>query len=268
MEIAHLPPPLALLREAPKPWSRAPADHANLHVSEVVQVALIKSSSRALQRQVNLTTAVAQERLLATHVRHVLAMVDLVADWLPFDDALDIYVRVLRLTAEQARNVGSRALAELGRRERSGGSPVVRDPVAAAGDREDREEEPLPHSAHGRSEALFSRLRKRVQGRVQEDLRYRISLGAARTEDDLLETHVENALLFVKALDGESNEADAIELYLETLMLPEGTADVVYHRALRQIADEVLPPLPTISGQGSLDETARQIEDSHHGAPD
>lgn len=227
-------------------------------------MALMKSSSRALQRQVDLTTAVAQERLLATHVRHVLALVDLVADRLPFDDALDIYVRVLRLTPEQARNVGSRALAELGKRERSGGRPVARD--ASAPERDEREDEPVPHEAQGRSDALFSRLRKRVQGRVQEDLRYRINLAAARTEDDLLETHVENALLFVKALDGELGETDAIELYLETLMLPEGAADVVYHRALRKIADQVLPPLPATTA-ATPDEAALRIELSKEGAP-
>lgn len=229
-------------------------------------MALTKSSSRALQRQVDLTTAVAQERLLATHVRHVLSMVDLVADRLPFDDALDIYVRVLRLSAEQARNIGSRALAELGKRERSGGTPVVRDTAAGAHEKDDREDEPPPQDVHGRSDALFSRLRKRVQGRVQEDLRYRINLAAARTEDDLLQTHVENALLFVRALDSELSEADAIELYLETLMLPEGAADVIYHRALRQIADEVLPPLPAISGQVSAEESARRLENSREGA--
>ena len=41
-------------------------------------MALIKNTSRALQRQVDLTTAVCQERLLATHVRHVIAFVALV----------------------------------------------------------------------------------------------------------------------------------------------------------------------------------------------
>jgi uncharacterized protein (TIGR00730 family) len=73
-----------------------------------------KTQSRAVQRQIDLTTAVCQERMLSTHVRHAVAMVDLVSDTLPFDDALDIYVRILRLNSEQARNVGSRALAELG----------------------------------------------------------------------------------------------------------------------------------------------------------
>ncbi len=216
----------------------------------------MKSSSRALQRQVDLTTAVCQERLLATHVRHVLALVDLVADRLPFDDALDIYVRVLRLTPEQARNVGSRALAELGRRERAGG-PAVRSTPAPPEERED--EEPEEGGGLGRSDALFSRLRRRVRGRVQEDLRHRINLAAARTEDDLLTTHVENALLFVRALADELSEPEAVELYLETMMIAEGPGDVIYHRALRQIADQVLPPLPTVPKQVPVAEAERTI---------
>lgn len=212
-------------------------------------MALMKSSSRALQRQVDLTTAVCQERLLATHVRHVLGLVDLVSDRLPFDDALDIYVRVLQLTPEQARNVGSRALAEIGSR---GTTPAPRMPVA-----EEEEEEAAPprKETQARSDALFSRLRRRVQGRVEDDLRQRINLAAARTEDDLLETHVENALLFVRALESEMDAPEAIEEYLETMMLPEGTGDVIYHQALRKIADDVLPPLP--------DTTKMPVEDAH-----
>jgi hypothetical protein len=224
----------------------------------VVEVALMKGTSRALQRQVDLTTAVCQERLLATHVRHVLALVDLVADRVPFDDALDIYVRVLRLTPEQARNVGSRALAELGRRERSGAAPARRsDPLPP----EEREEEaPTTGDSQARSDALFARLRRRVRGRVEEDLRHRINLAAARTEDDLLGTHVENALLFVRGFQKELNETEAVELYLETMMLPEGTADVIYHRALREIADAVLPPLPRYPEQVSIEQAERGIE--------
>ncbi len=222
-------------------------------------MALIKSTSRALQRQVDLTTAVCQERLLATHVRHVLALVDLVADRIPFDDALDIYVRILRLTPEQARNVGSRALAELGRRDASGAPPRPSPPPSPVLDEGDEEPARPRDESQPRTDALFSRLRRRVRGRVQEDLRHRINLAAARTEDDLLLTHVENALIFARALQSELTEPEAVELYLDTMMLPEGTADVIYHRALREIADRVLPPLPD-SRQVSVEEAERGIE--------
>jgi hypothetical protein len=200
----------------------------------------MKSTSRSLQRHVDLTTAVCQERLLATHVRHVLALVDLVADRLPFDDALDIYVRILRLPPEQARNIGSRALAEIGRR---GGAPVT-PPVAVALPEPEPEPEESHAEAGSRSGAIFARLRRRVRGRVQDELRERINLCAARTEDSLLETHVQNALVFARALGEELTAPESVELYLDTMMLPEGVADVIYNRALRLVADQVLPPVP------------------------
>lgn len=219
-------------------------------------MALLKPS-RSLQRQVDLTTAVCQERLLATHVRHVLALVDLVSDRLPFDDALDIYVRILSLTPEQARNIGSRALAELGRRGGARSAPATPAPAP-----EPEPEEETPTGGSGRSDALFSRLRRRVRGRVQDELRDRINLAAARTEDSLLETHVENALVFRKALADELSAPEAVEMYLETMMLPEGVSDVIYNRSLRVLADQVLPPVPndSDSSRGAEAAVAASVE--------
>ncbi len=184
---------------------------------------------------------------MTTHVRHVLALVDLVSDRLPFDDALDIYVRVLRLTAEQARNVGSRALAALGRRE---GLPATEEDFAE----QDYSPEPPEADDDGgaetgsRSAAVFARLRRRIRGRVEDDLRHRINLAAARAEDALFDAHVDNALTFGKALSEEAGLPEAVELYLETMTIPEGIADVIYNRALRTVADEILPPVGRASG--------------------
>lgn len=210
-----------------------------------------RNPSRVQQRQVDLTTAVCQERLLTTHVRHVLALVDLVSDRLPFDDALDIYVRVLRLTAEQARNVGSRALAALGRRE---GLPVTEEEFG------DEDYLPEPGDADdeaggegSRSAAVFARLRRRIRGRVEDDLRHRINLAAARAEDAIFDAHVDNALTFGKALAEEAGLPESVELYLETMTIPEGYADVIYHRALRTVADEILPPVAKATGSRRLE---------------
>lgn len=198
---------------------------------------LTKGISRAAQRQIDLTTAVCQERLLATHLRHLLAFVDLVSDSIAFDDALDIYVRVLNLTPEQARNVGSRALAEIGRR--TGVAPDASELPEI----DDDEPDPGPSRPGERADAAFSRLRRRMRGRVQEDLRDRINLAAARAEDALFDTHVQNGLVFVRTLKGETTPPEAVERYLETMLIPEGYGDVVYHRALRIIADDALPPV-------------------------
>lgn len=202
-------------------------------------MALTRKISRTMQRQVDLTTAVCQERLLSTHVRHVLALVDLVADELPFDAALDIYARILRLTPEQARNVGSRALAAIGRRS----GLAEGDEAALDLAEEEAEEAGATPEGEGRFDAVFSRVRRRIRGRVKEDLRQRINLAAARAEDALFETHVQNALVFGKALADEVPLDEAVDLYLDVMTIPEGVSDVVFNRALRVAADDVLPPL-------------------------
>ncbi|HET6232988.1 MAG TPA: hypothetical protein VFE05_23120 [Longimicrobiaceae bacterium] len=204
-------------------------------------MALKSNSSRGLQRQVDLTTAVCQERLLATHVRHVIALVDLVSDQLPFDAALDIYARVLKLSPEQARNVGSRVLAVIGRRN---GLPEVEDHEVGLLEDEPEDREQVDRSATGsRFDLVFGRVRRRIRGRVQEDLRNRINLAAARAEDALFHTHVENGLIFARALQDEMPLHEAVELYLELMAIPDGVSDVIFNRALRTVADEVLPPI-------------------------
>ncbi|WP_205762212.1 hypothetical protein [Longimicrobium terrae] len=195
-----------------------------------------------MQRQVDLTTAVCQERLLSTHVRHVLALVDLVHDELPFDSALDIYARILRLTPEQARNVGSRALAAIGRR--TGLTEAEELNLDLSDDESDLPDETRAQGDDsGRFDAVFSRVRRRIKGRVQDDLRQRINLASARAEDALFETHVQNALVFGKALAEEVPLHEAVDLYLDVMTIPEGVSDVIFNRALRIVADDVLPGL-------------------------
>lgn len=215
-------------------------------------MALMRNTSRAMQRQIDLATAVAQEKLLATHVRHVLALVNLVSGDLPFDAALDIYSRILRLNPEQARNVGSRAFAELGRRghaPEAGAQPVMLEDDPA--DREDARRGAAGDG--GRFEAVFSRVRRRIRGRVHDDLRQRINLAAARAEDSLFEQHVDNALEFARALSAEVPLHEAVDLYLEIMAVPDGVSDVVFNRALCQVADAELPPL----GEGEAGAEAR-----------
>lgn len=207
---------------------------------------LTRNTSRAMQRQIDLATAVAQEKLLATHVRHVIALVDLVSDELPFDAALDIYARILRLNPEQARNVGSRAFAELGGRGHFAEAQPAPGPLED--DAADREEAAAARAggageSGGRFDAVFSRVRRRIRGRVQDQLRQRINLAAARAEDALFERHVSNALEFSRALAPEVPLHEAVDLYLEIMAVPEGVSDVVFNRALKSVADRELPPL-------------------------
>jgi hypothetical protein len=80
-------------------------------------------------------------------------------------------------------------------------------------------------------------------------------LAAARAEDALFETHVQNGLVFVRTLKAETTPPEAVERYLETMMIPEGYGDVVYHRALRMIADNTLPPVEGETRDGGRKQT-------------
>lgn len=206
-------------------------------------MALMRNTSRTMQRQIDLATAVAQEKLLATHVRHVLALVSLVQGEVPFDNALDIYSRILRLNPEQARNVGSRAFAELGRRD-GGVGEGEHAPALLEDDPADREDARRgPDEGGGRFDMVFSRVRRRIRGRVETDLRQRINLAAARAEDDLFEKHVANALEFARTLSSEVPLHEAVDLYLEIMSVPDGVSDVIFNRALSRVAAAELPPL-------------------------
>ena len=86
--------------------------------------------SEPMRRRVELAIAVAQERLLSTHVAHALRLIQLVGDQVPFENALNIYIRLLRLSEDEARVITTRALATLG--ERAALSDVCKEPVAEA----------------------------------------------------------------------------------------------------------------------------------------
>jgi hypothetical protein len=187
--------------------------------------------SEAIRRRVELAIAVAQERLLSTHVDHALRLIQLVGDQVPFENALGIYTRLLRLSDDEARVITTRALAILG--EQVAGSPESWPEPAP---------EPAPAPVEDDSRrSLLRNMRQRLRGRVKDDLRRWVELAAARTEVAVLNTHVDNARNFIELLEKELSAQDAVELYLDALEVRESVAEVTYYLALARIAEEELP---------------------------
>src|SRR5687767_9816236 len=92
----------------------ATAPSRQSHGEHAVKNPFNKDVSEPMRRRVELAIAVAQERLLATHVDHALNLIQLVGDQVPFENALAIYTRLLRLSDDEARVITTRALAILG----------------------------------------------------------------------------------------------------------------------------------------------------------
>lgn len=190
-----------------------------------------KNFSDPLRRRVELAIAVAQERLLATHVEHALRLLDLIGDQVPFDQALPIYTRLLRLSEDEARVITTRALAILGERA-AGGDPWPE--LSAEPDDAEVDESRGPLS-------FIHHVRQRVRGRVNEELRRWIEVSAAATEVAVLVTHVDNAINFVDVLEKEMPFNDAIELYLDALEVRDSIAEVTYYTAIAKLKDRILP---------------------------
>jgi tetratricopeptide (TPR) repeat protein len=189
--------------------------------------------SEPLRRRFELAIAVAQERLVSTHVDHALTLIQLLGDQVPFENALGIYTRLLRLSDDEARVITTRALAILG--ERAARSDEWPELVTASEARE---------AAEGGGRSFLRNMRQRMRGRVKDDLRRWVEMIAARTEVALLETHVENALNFVELLEKEQPASEAIEMYLEALDVRDSIAEIAYYLALSKLADDKLPAVP------------------------
>jgi hypothetical protein len=199
-----------------------------------------KDISESMRRRVELAVAVAQERLLSTHVSHALALIQLVGEQVPFENALNIYTRMLRLSDDEARVITTRALAILGERA----AKTEEWPEFATA-------EAPPQNGETARRKFMNQFRQRLRGRVNEDLRRWVELSAARTEIAILNTHVENAMNFVELLEKEATFQEAVELYLEALEVRESVAEVGYYMALGRIADQHLPKGPSTDDANS-----------------
>jgi hypothetical protein len=197
--------------------------------------------SEPMRRRVELAIAVAQERLLSTHVDHALRLIQLVGDQVPFASALGIYTRMLRLSDDEARVITTRALAILGEQVVEGKAAPWPDGAA----------EPADHEDDDTRRSFLRNMRQRLRGRVKDDLRRWVELAAARTEVAIMETHVENAANFIELLEQEQPASEAVELYLDALEVRESVAEVTYYMALAKIADRELPEVPRGAGQRS-----------------
>jgi len=66
------------------------------------------------ERRMRLAHARAEEAIIDTHVRNALMFIDTLAEDMPFDRAIDTYVRVMGVPEPLASLVATRVLVELG----------------------------------------------------------------------------------------------------------------------------------------------------------
>lgn len=92
--------------------------------------------------------------------------------------------------------------------------------------------------------------RKKISNRAQR----RLMIALARAEEDLIETHVSNALAVMDALDEELSIGHALELYLEAMDPGEPRATIVAKRVLARLEEEEVGRMRAARKQRYIDD--------------
>jgi len=74
--------------------------------------------------------------------------------------------------------------------------------------------------------------------RLSEAADRRLLIALARAEEEIVRTHVQNALDVIDAVAGEMSMGRALELYLDELDLDEPHATIVAQRVLARLEEE------------------------------
>jgi hypothetical protein len=91
---------------------------------------------------------------------------------------------------------------------------------------------PATVSIEGSEVVLFGWLRRR---RLSEGGRRRLVVALARAEEELVETHVRNALAVYEAVADELPLARALEVYLEAIEPGEPHASIIARRVMARL---------------------------------
>jgi hypothetical protein len=172
-----------------------------------------------VRHRVTLALAGAWEALAETHRQHAVRFVRTLRTRLGTEDALQRYFREVAVPALMQETVRARALLELA------------------------VDEPLEHDAvEGfssiRPDHLIEALRRRAQ--YVETVNLAVRLAAAVADEAVTATHLASALRVTEVLDGTLLLDEALAFYIRAFDLPSVQAQVVFQRALAELAGRQL----------------------------
>jgi hypothetical protein len=192
----------------------------------------------SMRRKLEVASAMAWEALVDTHVEQATHFVALLSGYLPLEEALPRYLREADLGETMATAIRTRVLMRF--EEQDGGelhlpaSPFPARPV------------PRPAEASDDGWALLRQSQRVVEGvrlrhRRNEEMDRIILLALARAEENLIRTHVENAIGFVALLQEQLSLDRSVQQYLGAVGLAGGRAQSVFQRTMAKLADVHLP---------------------------
>jgi hypothetical protein len=183
-----------------------------------------------IRRRLELAVAAAIEARSDTHARQALNVVAVLAPRMPFDEAVERYIDIMSLAAEEAETVRNRALVALS--DTGLAEDLSRERHRTGWGLDWRYATPL---------GAVRFVRRQLRRNAEEDLW--LELSAARAEEAISRTHIRHALIFVEMLGEIAPPTRAVSLYLDQLEVPSMRARSIYQRALARVAEQELPRL-------------------------
>lgn len=197
-----------------------------------------------VRRRLEVASATAWEALVEAHTSHALQLIALLADRMPFDEAVERYLREMEVSETMAAAVRNRVLVALEDAQRPDDSRPTLQIFATTGEgRASRDGAEAEGPAEGwrrfRPDVLMRDLKERH--RRHDETEGWIRLALARAEEGIIATHVDNAITFAALLEPHMPLERAVEEYNNALRLTGPRAQAVYQRAMARLAEAHLP---------------------------
>lgn len=206
----------------------------------------------AMRRRVEVASAMAWEALVESHTAHALDFIGLMEGRLSMPDALNRYLREMGVIEPMATAVRTKVLVALEDAEDAGQRVLLHEAEAAAAEVENkapaRGDEGAERWRRFTPGALVSGVRERQKERDETDRL--VMLALARSEEDIIQTHVDNAITFAALLDSAIGPDGAIQEYIGEVGLGGPRAQAVFQRTMAKLADVHLPRLHPFAPTG------------------
>ena len=185
------------------------------------------------RRKLEVTSALAWQALVDTHVERAMQFIALLAAHEPIEESLPRYLREMDLDATMAAAIRTRVLTTVEEE-----SPILPDELFDPGSA--RESDGDGDEADD-AWSLLRQPQRVVRGVLRrqkrnEEIERITQLALARAEEYVIRTHIENAIGFVALLEPLPFER-AIEIYLEAVDVSGARAQAVFQRTMARLAD-------------------------------
>ena len=189
----------------------------------------------------------AWEALVEAHSAQAREFVALFEEQMPLEESLNRYVADMDLSDTMISAVRTRVLVAIedGQLNRSTESLAIRPDTEAL-------EEHLPDADEGswrrfRPDVVMRGVIERQ--RKNEEVERLVELAVARAEEEIIKTHVDNAITFAALLDEFGPLSRGVEHYISVMNIVGGRGQAVLQRTMARLAEVHLPAPRRTAGE-------------------